>query len=96
MKYIVLLISMIVAGCNTSPVIIPDTSGDSVVMLQLKDQITQPGGVKPSYGWVLWYVPIVIIASLWSYREFVRRPLLCEEDGKLKDEIKTPTPPPSV
>ena len=71
MKYIVLLISMIVAGCNTSPSIIPDTSGDNVVMLQLKDQISQPGGVKASYGWVFWYVPIVIISSLLTFLHIV-------------------------
>ena len=60
-------------------------SGDSVVMLQLKDQIAQAGGVKASYGWVLWYAPIAVITALWAYREFVRRPLLCE-DGQQKDE----------
>jgi hypothetical protein len=86
MRIILLIgISLLLFGCNVSPTIVPDTSGDSVVMLQLKDQIAQAGGVKVSYGWVLWYAPIAVITALWAYREFVRRPLLCE-DGQHKDE----------
>ena len=86
MRIILLIgISLLLFGCNVSPAIVPDMSGDSVVMLQLKDQIAQTGGVKASYGWVLWYAPIAVITALWAYREFVRRPLLCE-DGQQKDE----------
>jgi hypothetical protein len=54
-------------------------------MMQLKDEIAQTGASKPSYGWTLWYFPVVIIAFMWAYREFVRKPMICD-DGLVKDE----------
>lgn len=99
MKYLktILPVSLLVlASCNTTnPFIVPDNTSDNVVMLQIKDQIAQEGAAKPSYGWLFWYMPVVILTAFWGYREFIRRPVLCEEDGAIKDETKetknTPT-----
>jgi len=86
MKYIYLLIIIIaLASCATTPVMIPDNTKDNIVMMQLKDEIAQEGAAKPSYGWTLWYFPVVIIAFMWAYREFIRKPILCD-DGLVKQE----------
>ena len=86
MKYIYLcIIILILTACDTTPTIVPDNTSDNVVMMQLKDQIAQEGSAKPSYGWTLWYFPVVIIAFMWAYREFIRKPMICD-DGLIKDE----------
>lgn len=88
-KILLLVSLLLLSACNTTnPFIIPDNTSDNVVMLQIKDQIAQEGAAKPSYGWLFWYMPVVILASFWGYREFIRRPILCEEDGSVKDEPK--------
>lgn len=90
MKYLnkLLIISLLgLASCNTTnPFIVPNNTKDNVVLMALKDEIAQEGSPKTSYGWLFWYLPVVILASFWGYREFVRRPILCEEDGQMKDE----------
>jgi len=44
---------------------------------------------------LFWYLPVVLLASFWGYREFIRRPVLCEEDGQEveKDEKETKNTP---
>jgi hypothetical protein len=86
MKYLKYLSLLLIAGCNTTnPFIVPDNGKDNVVILALKDHIAQEGPVSPSYGWTLWYAPVVIISLLWAWREFIRKPMICE-DGLIKDE----------
>ena len=90
MKYLntLLIVSLLLlVGCNTTnPFIVPDTTSDNVVLMAIKDEISQEGAARPSYGWLFWYLPVVILAGFWGYREFIRRPVLCEEDGQMKDE----------
>ena len=80
MKYLSILLLILIAACDTTPVIIPDNTSDNVVMLQLKDAIAQPGPIKQSYGWVIWYVPIAIISLMAGWRFLVKKPVICEED----------------
>jgi cytochrome bd-type quinol oxidase subunit 2 len=72
-------------GCDTTPKIIPDTTGDSAVMLSIKKSIENQSTDTTGYGWLFWYAPVALIALLWAYREFIRKPLLCD-DGDVKDE----------
>ena len=74
-----LLLISVLSGCSTNPSIVPDTSVDNVVMMQLKDQITQPGGVKPTYGWLFWYGPVAVIGMMWAYRNLIKKPIDCLE-----------------
>jgi|694.fasta_scaffold04106_17 hypothetical protein len=80
------IILFLLFGCDTTPQIIPDTTPDNAIILGMKDRINEPGAGHSSYSWVFWYVPILIIALLWAYREYIRKPLLCD-DGEQKDEV---------
>jgi hypothetical protein len=81
MKFLkALLITAILSGCSTDPTIVPDISSDNVVMMQLKDQIAQPGGVKPTYGWLFWYGPVAVLGMMWGYRNLIKKPINCLEE----------------
>lgn len=71
MKALYLALFGLLAACNTVPQIVPDTSGDSVIMKRLNHEIAQ-GGSGASWGWVLWYLPIVTIAFAWAWKEWIR------------------------
>lgn len=74
MKYLMFL-SLLLVGCATDPVIIPDTTSDNVVMMQLKDHISQEGPIQPSYGWIFWYAPVGLLMIMWGYRELIKKPI---------------------
>jgi len=68
---LVLIMALGVAACqSTAPVIIPDITGDSVVMLDIKSQIENNKMVKNDYGWVIWYLPILFLVVAWGWKEF--------------------------
>jgi hypothetical protein len=76
MKNILLIcLGIFVVGCSTTPMIIPDTTTDNVVLMQIKDNINHPGPTPVSYGWLFWYVPVAILVLLWGYRELIRKPI---------------------
>jgi hypothetical protein len=82
MKYfliIAFLLLFVLASCSSNPVIIPDTTSENVIMLELKDKIAQPGAYSPSYGWLFWYAPLAILLVFWGYRHLIRKPLDCIE-----------------
>jgi len=80
MRLFLFLISMILlAGCSSDPVIIPDHTSDNVVMMALKDKIAEPGAQTESYGWLFWYGPVAVIALMWGVRTFVLKPVNCIE-----------------
>lgn len=69
----------LITGCQcVGPEIIPDTTGDSVIMLSLKEQIAKNSKIDTGYGWVIWYVPVLIIVVAWTWREYVKKPPVCE------------------
>jgi hypothetical protein len=81
MKYITILFSaLVLAACDTMPVIVPDNTSDNVVMMQLKDSISQPGPTPPSFGWVIWYFPVAVISMMAAWRYLIKKPVVCEED----------------
>lgn len=79
-KLYLLLISLLTIGCNTTPKIISDTTGDSVLMMKLKHDIAS-NDVDCSYGWLFWYIPIAVIALMWAYKEFIKK-------RKVQNEVK--------
>ena len=72
--------TIILAGCSNTPVIVPDPTADNVIMLQIKDQIAQSGSVKPTYGWLFWYGPLAILGLMWGYRNLIKKPINCLEE----------------
>jgi len=69
----ILSISVLIAfaGCQSvAPEIVPDITGDNVVMLDIKSQIENNKMVKDDYGWVIWYLPILFLVVAWGWKEF--------------------------
>jgi cytochrome bd-type quinol oxidase subunit 2 len=67
---LILVVALAVAACSTSPEIIPDTTADSVIMLDIKSQIENNKMVKDDYGWVIWYLPVLFLVVAWGWKEF--------------------------
>ena len=67
---IVLVLALVFAGCDTTPEIIPDITGDNVIMMDIKSQIENNKMVKDDYSWVIWYLPILFLVVAWGYKEF--------------------------
>lgn len=67
---LVLVVALGVAACATNPEIVPDTTGDSVIMLDIKSQIENNKMVKDDYGWVIWYLPVLFLVVAWGWKEF--------------------------
>ena len=58
-------------ACNTAPTIVPDTTGDSVLMKKLDYDIANDNKVS-NWGWILWYLPVVIMLAAWAWKEWIR------------------------
>jgi hypothetical protein len=67
---IVLVLAFVFAGCDTTPEIVPDITGDNVIMMDIKSQIENNKMVKDDYSWVIWYLPILFLVVAWGYKEF--------------------------
>jgi hypothetical protein len=67
---LVLVLALAFAGCDTTPEIIPDITGDNVIMMDIKSQIENNKMVKDDYSWVIWYLPILFLVVAWGYKEF--------------------------
>jgi hypothetical protein len=69
----------VIAGCKcVGPEIIPDNTGDSVIMLSLKEQIEKNSKIDTGYGWVIWYIPVLILVVAWTWREYVKKHPVCD------------------
>ena len=78
--YLLLLLPVILLeSCNTAPVIVPDTTKDNVVMEKLKWGITNNNNLGSNWGWILWYLPLVALAMMWGWRQFIKPCPDCEE-----------------
>jgi hypothetical protein len=76
---VLLGIVALVAGCKcVGPEIIPDSTGDSVIMLSLKEQIEKNSKIDTGYGWVIWYIPVLVMVVAWTWREYVKKPPVCD------------------
>lgn len=69
MKYLLPLLFLI--GCSTVPVVISDTTRPSVMEETIKHGMVN--SVDPSYLWVLWYIPIVVVVLSWAWKTFFRK-----------------------
>jgi len=67
---LILVLALAISACDTTPEIIPDITGDSVIMLDIKSQIEHNKTVKDDYGWVIWYLPVLFLVVAWGYKEF--------------------------
>ena len=95
-----LLAGLLLAGCSTAPMIIPDDTTDSVIMMKLKHEITNGDQISQNWGWILWYLPVVFLVLAWAWKEFINKPLhLDDKEDPETDkpaEVKPSDTPPSA
>lgn len=72
-RLLLIALCFLIVGCNTTPEIIPDPPPDSPVVMKLKHDIIT-GERSTFWGWILWYVPVLIMVVAWTYREFFYKP----------------------
>lgn len=88
-KIILLTVMILLAACSTDPTIVPDTTSDNVVMMQIKDNIGQPGPTQMSYGWLFWYGPVAVLGLMWGYRNLIKKPINCLEEEPNATNVST-------
>jgi hypothetical protein len=47
-------------------------------MLSLKEQIEKNSKIDTGYGWVIWYIPVLVMVVAWTWREYVKKPPVCD------------------
>jgi len=106
-----MMLALVLAACDTQPKIIPDTTGDSAMILKIKDGINSGQLHSTSgYSWILWYIPILFLVIAWGWREliakksvkqcdncgyFVGSPIKSNQKKKKKKPQTAPSSPPS-
>ena len=79
-KIKLMLASLLLAGCNTAPMIVPDDTTDSVIMMKLKHEITNGDQISQNWGWILWYLPVVFLVVAWAWKEFINKPVQIDDE----------------
>ena len=92
-RLLLALAFLVIAGCNTSPVIVPDTTSDSPIVMKLKHDIMNGDKITTSWGWVLWYLPILLLIMAWVWKEFVNKPVRIDDEEKAEESSQDPQQP---
>lgn len=82
-------------ACDTAPKIIPDTTTDSPITLKLRHEILNGDKITSNWGWMLWYLPVMLLALAWGWKEFFKKQEDCDETAQDKPAEKPAetTPP---
>jgi len=72
MKTLIYILStLFIAACNTAPMILPDpTIGHNIIAKKLDYDILNSELVC-SWGWIFWYVPILVLVLGWAWKEWI-------------------------
>jgi hypothetical protein len=92
-RLLLALASLVIAGCNTSPVIVPDTTSDSPIVMKLKHDIMNGDKITTNWGWVLWYLPVLLLVMAWVWKEFVNKPIRIDDEEKAEESSQDPQQP---
>jgi len=93
-----LLAGLLLAGCSTAPMIVPDDTTDSVIMMKLKHEITNGDQISQNWGWILWYLPVMFLVLAWAWKEFINKPIHLDDKEDAEEEpkateVQPPQPP---
>jgi len=83
----IMLIMSFMSGCKcVAPEIIPDNTGDSVIMMDIKSKIEQGKEIGKDNSWLWWYAPVLFLVVAWGVKEFFlkKEPDHCDEDEDKK------------
>jgi hypothetical protein len=92
-RLLLALASLVIAGCNTSPVIVPDTTSDSPIVMKLKHDIMNGDKITTNWGWVLWYLPVLLLVMAWVWKEFINKPVRIDDEEKAEESSQDPQQP---
>lgn len=87
--------TLFLTACSTAPMIVPDTTSDSVILKKINYEIEKGKVFETGWQWILWYLPVLFLVVTWGWRQFVRPCPQCEEreDGEetvlLNEQKKT-------
>jgi hypothetical protein len=95
MKYIPLLLLAFLGGCTTmtAPEMLPDNTTDSVIMMKLKHEILNGDKISQNWGWILWYLPVLLLVVAWAWKEFINKPVHIDDEGPCEEKTTPPTDP---
>lgn len=95
MKYIPLLLLAFLGGCvsMTAPEMLPDNTTDSVIMMKLKHEITNGDKISQNWGWILWYLPVLLLVVAWAWKEFINKPIHIDDEEEGEEKTTPPTDP---
>ena len=95
-----LLAGLLLAGCSVAPKIVPDETTDSVIMMKLKHEITNGDQISQNWGWILWYLPVMILVLAWAWKELINKPIHLDDKEDAEEdkpaEVKPSDTPPSA
>ena len=96
-KILPLALLFVLVGCAVSPEMIPDSTGDSAMLLKIKNDIEKGKELQTGYAWILWYLPVLFLVLAWGYKEFFGKKGKCpcpeeEEISKEPEPTKEPEP----
>lgn len=92
-RLLLILSAILLFACETAPKIIPDTTDPSPIELKLRHQILNGDKISSNWGWMLWYLPVLLLALAWGWKEFFKKKEECEEEKAEEKPEATPTPP---
>lgn len=93
-RFILPLSALLLAACETAPKIIPDTTADSPVVLKLRHEILNGDKITSNWGWMLWYLPVLLLAIGWGWKEFFgRKREECEHHEEKTEAAPAPQKP---
>jgi hypothetical protein len=69
-----IVLSLMLYGCSVTPKVIPDETKGSAMTRKIDKDTEMGKPLQTGYGWILWYIPVVVVAMAWGYREFFRKP----------------------
>ena len=67
------ILALVLAACETAPKIIPDTTSDSPIVMRLRHEILNGSKLTNNWGWMLWYLPVLLLVIAWGWKEFFGR-----------------------
>lgn len=92
-RFILPLSALLLAACETAPKIVPDTTADSPVVLKLRHEILNGDKITGNWGWMLWYLPVLLLALAWGWKEFFKKKEECEHDEEKTEAAPAPQKP---
>jgi hypothetical protein len=72
-KLFLLILPFLALGCDVAPKIVSDDHMKESPIIQGLRKNIETGSSNASWGWILWYLPVLALALAWAWREFISK-----------------------